>query len=182
MVSPRSFGVLTGVNLERLYLQRTDPPNRSESLSDAGFCVPTGRHSGRNYGDRRTIVRYGDPPTVVTVVGCMEPSPRNQPRGHYSLFIGRVRVQSSSLLERLDFGTLWHALVLSTVFGFGTIGVPVLLWLRYKIRSPGVLLMGILLFWHVLVYIPRLEVARVIRPDSSSCSSGHQYISSAMPS
>jgi len=51
-------------------------------------------------------------------------------------------------------GTLWHALVLSTVFGFGTIGVPVLLWLRYKIRSPGVLLMGILLFWHVLVYIP----------------------------
>jgi len=79
-------------------------------------------------------------------------------------------------------GTLWHALVLSTVFGFGTIGVPVLLWLRYKIRSPGVLLMGILLFWHVLVYIPRLEVAKVIRPDSSSCSSGHQYISSAMPS
>lgn len=51
-------------------------------------------------------------------------------------------------------GTLWHALVLSTAFGLGTIGIPVLLWLRYKIRSPGVLLVGILLFWHVLVYIP----------------------------
>ena len=51
-------------------------------------------------------------------------------------------------------GTLWHALVVSTVFGLGTIGVPVLLWLRYEIRSPGVLLVIILLFWHVLVYIP----------------------------
>ena len=51
-------------------------------------------------------------------------------------------------------GTLWHALVVSTVFGLGTVGIPVLLWLRYEIRSPGVLLVIILLFWHVLVYIP----------------------------
>jgi hypothetical protein len=51
-------------------------------------------------------------------------------------------------------GTLWHALSLSTGFGLVTIGVPVFLWLRYDIRSPGVLLVGILAFWHVLVYIP----------------------------
>lgn len=51
-------------------------------------------------------------------------------------------------------GTLWHALVISTVFGLGTIGVPVFLWVRYQIRSPVALLVGILLFWHVLVYVP----------------------------
>jgi len=72
--------------------------------------------------------------------------------------------------------------VLSTVFGFGTIGVPVLLWLRYKIRSPGVLLMEHSPLLARSRLYPRLEVAKVIRPDSSSCSSGHQYISSAMPS
>ncbi|MFC6723098.1 hypothetical protein ACFQE1_01560 [Halobium palmae] len=51
-------------------------------------------------------------------------------------------------------GTLWHVLVISTVFGLGTIGVPVFLWVRYEIRSPLALLMGILLFWLVLVYVP----------------------------
>lgn len=51
-------------------------------------------------------------------------------------------------------GTLWDALALSTAFGFVTIGVPVFLWLRYEIRSPGALLVGILVFWHILVYIP----------------------------
>ena len=51
-------------------------------------------------------------------------------------------------------GTLWDALALSTAFGLVTIGVPVFVWLRYKIRSPGALLVGILVFWHILVYIP----------------------------
>ncbi len=51
-------------------------------------------------------------------------------------------------------GTLWQALALSTGFGLVTIGFPVFLWLRYDIRSPGILLVGILVFWHVLVYIP----------------------------
>jgi hypothetical protein len=51
-------------------------------------------------------------------------------------------------------GTLWDALALSMGFGLVTIGIPVFLWLRYEIRSPGALLIGILLFWHILVYIP----------------------------
>ncbi|WP_415379137.1 hypothetical protein [Halosimplex sp. TS25] len=51
-------------------------------------------------------------------------------------------------------GTLWDALALSVGFGLVTIGVPVFLWLRYEIRSPGALLVGILIFWHILVYIP----------------------------
>ena len=51
-------------------------------------------------------------------------------------------------------GTLWDALALSTAFGLVTIGIPVFLWLRYEIRSPGMLLIGILVFWHILVYIP----------------------------
>ncbi|WP_162562625.1 hypothetical protein [Salinigranum rubrum] len=51
-------------------------------------------------------------------------------------------------------GTLWDALALSMAFGLVTIGIPVFLWLRYEIRSPGALLVGILVFWHILVYIP----------------------------
>lgn len=51
-------------------------------------------------------------------------------------------------------GTLWHVLAVSTGFGLVTVGIPVYLWLRYEIRSPGMLLVGILVFWHVLVYLP----------------------------
>ena len=51
-------------------------------------------------------------------------------------------------------GTLWHAVVLSSVLAFGTIGVPVFLWRRYRLRSPLVLLAVVLLFWHVIVYTP----------------------------
>lgn len=51
-------------------------------------------------------------------------------------------------------GTIWDALALSTGFGAVTIGIPVFLRLRYEIRSPGWLLVGILVFWHVLVYTP----------------------------
>lgn len=51
-------------------------------------------------------------------------------------------------------GTLWHAFLLFSVMAFGTVGVPVLLWLRYEIRSPGVLMASLLLFWHVLVEFP----------------------------
>ena len=57
-------------------------------------------------------------------------------------------------------GTLWHALVLSSVMAFGTVGSPLLLWLRYEIRSPGVLLAAILLFWHVLVEFPLIGSGR----------------------
>ncbi|MEA1932345.1 MAG: hypothetical protein U9O06_12475 [Euryarchaeota archaeon] len=53
-------------------------------------------------------------------------------------------------------GTLWHAVGLFSVMALGTVGVPLLVWLRYGIRSPGVLLAVILLFWHVLVAFPPL--------------------------
>lgn len=51
-------------------------------------------------------------------------------------------------------GTLWHAAALSSVFAFGTVGVPVVLWLRYGVWTPGALLILVLVFWHVLVYVP----------------------------
>lgn len=51
-------------------------------------------------------------------------------------------------------GTLWDAFAFSIGYGLVTIGVPVFLWLRYEIRSPGALLAAILLFWHILIYIP----------------------------
>jgi hypothetical protein len=51
-------------------------------------------------------------------------------------------------------GTLWHALLMNSVLAFGTVGIPVLLWLRYDVRSPSFLLTCILLFWHILVEFP----------------------------
>lgn len=53
-------------------------------------------------------------------------------------------------------GTLWHTLILSSILAFGTVGIPLLLWRRYEIRSPSVLLACLLLFWHVLVEFPPL--------------------------
>jgi hypothetical protein len=48
-------------------------------------------------------------------------------------------------------GTLWHAVGLYGVFAFGTVGV---LWLRHETWTPGALLALVLVFWHVLVYVP----------------------------
>jgi len=38
----------------------------------------------------------------------------------------------------------------------GAVGVPIALRVRYRVRSPVVLLAGLLLFWHVLVEYPPL--------------------------
>ncbi|WP_348607601.1 hypothetical protein [Halobaculum rarum] len=51
-------------------------------------------------------------------------------------------------------GTLWHALVIQSTFALGTVGVPIVLWIRADLRSPVALLAVILLFWHVLVEFP----------------------------
>lgn len=48
---------------------------------------------------------------------------------------------------------LWTAAI-SALLSFGAIGLPVALWVRYRLRSPLALMGGILLFWHVLVYVP----------------------------
>lgn len=53
-------------------------------------------------------------------------------------------------------GTLWHAFVIQAVMAYGTVGVPLFLWQRFEIRSPGALMLGLLLFWHVLVEFPPL--------------------------
>jgi hypothetical protein len=45
-------------------------------------------------------------------------------------------------------------------YSFGTIGVPVALWLRYRLRTPLVFMIGILVFWHVLVEFPPLGTGR----------------------
>lgn len=46
-------------------------------------------------------------------------------------------------------GPLWRAGGVWTLLNLGSIGVPIALWLRYRLRSPLVLLGLILLFWHV---------------------------------
>jgi hypothetical protein len=51
-------------------------------------------------------------------------------------------------------GSLWVALAVQSAMALGTVGVPVFLWTRYEIRSPGVLLIALLVFWHVLVEFP----------------------------
>jgi hypothetical protein len=51
-------------------------------------------------------------------------------------------------------GSLWVALVVQSALALGTVGVPVFLWKRYALRSPAVLLVLLLVFWHVLVEFP----------------------------
>lgn len=51
-------------------------------------------------------------------------------------------------------GSVWTSFGLSVLFAFGTIGVPVLLWIHLRIRGPVILMMLVLLFWHVIVYLP----------------------------
>lgn len=57
-------------------------------------------------------------------------------------------------------GPVWQGFALYSVLAFGTVGVPVLLWIRYEIRSPGVFLAFLLLFWHVLVEFPPVGSGR----------------------
>lgn len=49
---------------------------------------------------------------------------------------------------------VWWTAGISALLSFGVIGIPVVLWLRYRLRSPLALMSVILLFWHVLVEFP----------------------------
>ena len=53
-------------------------------------------------------------------------------------------------------GSIWSSFGLAVVFAFGTIGVPILLWIRYRIKGPSVVMALVLLFWHVLIHLPVL--------------------------
>lgn len=53
-------------------------------------------------------------------------------------------------------GSIWQFVGLYSLLAFGTVGVPLALWVRYGIRAPAVLLALVLLFWHVLVFVPPL--------------------------
>jgi hypothetical protein len=61
-------------------------------------------------------------------------------------------------------GSLWIALVVQSGMALGTVGVPVFLWRGYAIRSPGILLTALLLFWHVLVEFPPVATGRADSP------------------
>jgi hypothetical protein len=51
-------------------------------------------------------------------------------------------------------GSLWVAFVVQSGMALGTVGLPAFLWDRYALRSPGILLGVLLVFWHVLVEFP----------------------------
>lgn len=71
------------------------------------------------------------------------------------LYWGSIFLYSVSPASNVSIsGSYWHTLAFSAVAGIVTIGVPVFLWHRYELRSPGTLLVCILVFWHVLVYVP----------------------------
>ncbi|GAA0260682.1 hypothetical protein ACFFQF_23655 [Haladaptatus pallidirubidus] len=50
--------------------------------------------------------------------------------------------------------SFWSSFGLATLFAFGTIGIPILLWMRYDIRGPSILMALILLLWHVAIHLP----------------------------
>ncbi len=49
---------------------------------------------------------------------------------------------------------LWQTVGFSGLTSLGAIGVPVVLWGRYRLRSPAAFMGVVLLFWHVLVELP----------------------------
>ena len=53
-------------------------------------------------------------------------------------------------------GSFWTAVGISVLFACGTIGIPIMLWMRYQIRGPAILMVCILLFWHVIIDLPVL--------------------------
>ncbi len=53
-------------------------------------------------------------------------------------------------------GSFWSSVGIGLLFAYGTIGVPIVLWVRYRIRGPSILMGLVLLFWHVLIYLPVL--------------------------
>ena len=63
------------------------------------------------------------------------------------LVLGYVYLLSPSVTIH---GPVWWAVLWYSLMGFGTVGIPILLWLQFDLRSPAVLLTGILLFWHTL--------------------------------
>ncbi|SIR11330.1 hypothetical protein SAMN05421858_1473 [Haladaptatus litoreus] len=72
----------------------------------------------------------------------------------YTGIVLEYSVQPSSNISIT--ASVWHALGLYSVMAFGTIGLPIVLWIRYKIRSPAVLMTFVFLFCHVLVYVPTI--------------------------
>ena len=53
-------------------------------------------------------------------------------------------------------GSIWSSFGLAIVFAFGTIGVPIFLWIRYQVKGPSIVMALILLFWHVVIHLPVL--------------------------
>lgn len=70
------------------------------------------------------------------------------------IYVGIVLAYSIQAPDVSITGSLWTAFVIGTLFAFGTIGVPILLWVRYDIRGPFVLMALVLLFWHVVIHLP----------------------------
>ncbi len=71
-----------------------------------------------------------------------------------AIYASIVLLYSSQSPDIQITGSLWSSFGLSVLFAFGTIGIPILLWVRYRIRGPAVLMTLILLFWHVVIYLP----------------------------
>ncbi|UPV73638.1 hypothetical protein M0R89_13955 [Halorussus limi] len=49
---------------------------------------------------------------------------------------------------------LWWTVCGAFLGAVGAVGVPIVLWVHYRVRSPVALMAGLLLFWHVLVEYP----------------------------
>lgn len=71
------------------------------------------------------------------------------------LYAGTIFIYSVASSSNVSISEpIWQTLAFLLVAGTATIGVPIFLWRRYTLRSPGTLLICILIFWHVLVYVP----------------------------
>ncbi len=81
--------------------------------------------------------------------------------GYTGLVLGYSFLPSSPVTITGPFPRVvgWYSLL-----AFGAVGVPVVLRLRFGLRTPLALLAGILLFWHVVVGTPLLDGSRADAP------------------
>ena len=74
-----------------------------------------------------------------------------------ALYAAVVLAWSLRPASEIAFSTpLWLTIGGAVAGAVGVVGVPIALWVRYRVRSPVVLMAGLLAFWHVLVEFPPL--------------------------
>ena len=81
--------------------------------------------------------------------------------GYTALVLGYTALPFSGVSVGVP---LWQTVGFSGLTSLGTIGVPVVLWGRYRLRTPLAFMGVTLLFWHVVVEVPPVASGQADSP------------------